>query len=175
MKRSISFLPLLGPALLAVSGPSAGGDHGKGWDYKTLPGATCQPALVLEAADIVRSPIGISNNNPRDQRTVLCPIVRDTVNEYDLDIGVTVSRGVSCQFFVMNYKGVYAPGTPHSPSSNAMIDTGKEIQYFSVKADSSVDPSGFVGYYALACTLSPGGIVYSYGSGENADTTDYGE
>src|SRR6266849_2063627 len=43
MKRSVWYLPLLGLALLALPRPSAAGDHGKGWDYKTLPGAACQP------------------------------------------------------------------------------------------------------------------------------------
>jgi hypothetical protein len=175
MKRSISFLPLLGLALLALSGPSAGGDLGKGWDYKILPGAACQPNSAIDAADLLRTPIGIVNNGPRDRRTVLCPIVRDTVNEYDLDIGVTVTTGVTCQFYVMNYKGVYAAGTPHGPSSTAVIDTGKEIHYFLIKANPNVDPPGFVGYYVLDCRLPPGGAVFSYGSGENADTTDYGE
>jgi hypothetical protein len=36
---------------------------------------------------------------------VICPIVRDTVNEYNLDIGVTVTTNVRCTFHIMNYKG----------------------------------------------------------------------
>ena len=175
MKRSIWFLPLLGLALLAVSFPSAAGDRGKGWDYKILPGVTCQPYSATDAADLLRTPIGIVNNSGRDARWVLCPIVRDTVNEYDLDIGVTVTTGVTCQFYVMNYKGVYAAGTPHIPSSAAVLDPGKEIHYFGIKANPNVDPPGFVGYYAVVCRLPGGGAVFSYGSGENADTTDYGE
>ena len=171
MKRSIWFLALLS---LALSLPSAAGDRGKGWDYKILPGAACQPSSNIDAADLLRTPIGIVNNG-RDARSVLCPIVRDTVNEYDLDIGVTVTPGVTCQFYIMNYKGVYAAGTPHDPSSTAVLDTVKEIHYFLIKANPNVDPPGFVGYYALACRLPGGGAVFSYGSGENADTTDYGE
>jgi hypothetical protein len=174
MKRSIWFLPLLGLALLALSFPSAAGDRGKGWDYKILPGAACQPLSAIDAADLRRTPIGIVNN-ARDDRTVLCPIVRDTVNEYDLDIGVTVTTGVTCQFYVMNYKGVYAAGTPHDPISKAVIDTVKEIHYFRIIANPNVDPPGFVGYYNLSCTLPGAGAVFSYASGENADTTDYGE
>jgi hypothetical protein len=105
---------------------------------------------------------------------VLCPIVRDTVNEYDLDIGVTVTKGVTCQFYIMNYQGHYA-GAPYQPSSSSPVDTAIEIQYFLVKADPNIDPPGFVGYYALACSLPPGGAVLSYISGEFAETTDYGE
>jgi hypothetical protein len=175
MKRSVVCIPLLGFSLLWIAGPSAAGDHGKGWDYKILPGAACQPYSAVDATDLLRTPIGILNNGPRDERTVLCPIVRDTVNEYDLDIGVTVTTGVTCQFWVMNYRGVYAAGTPHNASNMAVLDTGKEIHYFSVKANPDVDPPGFVGYYNLSCRLPPGGGVFSYISGENADTTDYGE
>jgi hypothetical protein len=56
-----------------------------------------------------------------------------------------------------------------------VIDNLKRIDYFQVTANPNVDPPGFVGYYNLSCILPPGGIVFSYGSGENADTTDYGE
>ena len=175
MKRSALYVPLLGFSLLSLAGASVAGDHGKGWDYKTLPGAACQPSSAVDAADLLRTPIAILNNAPRDQRTVLCPVVRDTVNEYDLDIGVTVTTGVTCQFWVMNFRGVYAAGTPHSPSNMAVPETGKEIHYFLVKADPNVDPPGFVGYYNLSCTLPPGGAVFSYTAGELADTTDFGE
>ena len=174
MKRSILSLPLLGIALLALPGPSADGDHGKGWDYKTLPGAACQPVSATDAADLLRSPIGIANNSGRGERSVLCPIVRDTVNEYDLDIGVTVTKGVACQFYIMNYQGHYA-GAPYPPSSTSPVDTAIEIHYFLVKANPNIDPLGFVGYYTLACSLPPGGAVLSYTAGEFAETTDYGE
>ena len=165
----------LAVALMSGVGTSAAGDHGKGWDYKILPGSACQPYSAIDAADRLRTPIAIGNNSPRDARSVLCPIVRDTVNEYDLDIGVTVTTGVNCKFYVMDYKGVYATGTPHDPSSQALLAAGKEIHYFLVKADPNIDPPGFVGYYSLHCMLPPGGAVFSYGSGENADSTDYGE
>jgi hypothetical protein len=165
----------LAVALASGIGTSAAGDHGKGWDYKSLPGAACQAATPLEAAELGRSPIAIFNNGLQDGQRVVCPIVRDTVNEYDLDIGVTVTTGVACQFYVMNYQGVYAAGTPHDPSSKAALATGNEIHYFQIKANPNVDPPGFVGYYALVCVLPRGGAVFSYISGENADTTDYGE
>ena len=155
--------------------PSAAGDHGQGWDYKTQPGAACQPVSALEAADLLRSPIGIVNNSGREGRAVLCPIVRDTVNAYDLDIGVTVTTGVTCQFYLMNYQGHYAAGVPFQPSSTTPVDTGIEIQYFLIKANPDIDPPGFVGYYTLACTLPLGGAVLSYIAGEFAVTTDYGE
>ena len=175
MKRSLWYLPLLSLALLALARPSAAGDHGLGWDYKTLPGAACQPVSAADAADLLRSPVGIVNNGARGERSVLCPIVRDTVNEYDLDIGVTVTRGVTCQFYIMNYQGHYAAGTPYSPSSTSPVDTGIDIHYFLIKANPQTDPLGFVGYYTLACSLPSGGAVLSYSSGEFAVTTDYGE
>jgi hypothetical protein len=166
---------VLAVALVSGIGTSAAGDRGKGWDYKILPGAACQPATPDVAANLLRTPIGLQNNSLQDRQEVVCPIVRDTVNEYDLDIGVLVSRGVNCRFFVMNYQGVYAAGTPHEPIGTNVIDNLKRIDYFQVTANPNVDPPGFVGYYNLSCILPPGGIVFSYGSGENADTTDYGE
>jgi hypothetical protein len=175
MKRSVWYLPLFGLALLAFTGPSAAGDHGQGWDYKTLPGAACQPVSAADAADLLRSPIAIVNNSGREGRSVLCPIVRDTVNEYDLDIGVTVTKGVTCQFYIMNYRGHYAAGTPYDPSSTAPVEPGIDIHYFLIKANPNIDPPGFVGYYTLACHLPLGGAILSYTSGEFAETTDYGE
>jgi hypothetical protein len=164
----------LAVALVCGIGPSAAGDRGKGWDYKILPGAACQPATPDVAANLIRTPVGLQNNSLQDRQHVLCPIVRDTVNEYDLDAGVAVSHDVSCQFYVMDYRGVYAPGTPHNPIGT-IVTNGVFIHYFQVKANPNVDPPGFVGYYNLSCILPAGGAVYSYGLGENADTTDYGE
>ena len=150
MPRYLRSLPLSGLVLCALVSASAAGDHGQGWDYKTKPGAACQPVSAMEAADLLRSPIGIVNNSGREGRAVLCPIVRDTVNAYDLDIGVTVTTGVTCQFYLMNYQDHYAAGVPFQPSSTTPVDTGIEIQYFLIKANPNIDPPGFVGYYTLA-------------------------
>ena len=152
MHRHLWSLLLSSLALYALVSVSAAGDHGQGWDYKTLPGAACQPVSAADAADLLRSPIGIVNNSGRGERAVLCPIVRDTVNEYDLDIGVTITKGVTCQFYIMNYQGHYA-GAPLQPSSTDPVDTGIEIHYFLVKANTNIDPPGFVSYYTLACAL----------------------
>jgi|RhiMethySRZTD1v2_1073278.scaffolds.fasta_scaffold40379_7 hypothetical protein len=175
MKRHLWSILLSGLALCALVSASVAGDHGFGWDYKTLPGAACQAVSATDAADLLRSPIAIVNNGGRGERSVLCPVVRDTVNEYDLDVGVTVTKGVTCEFYIMNYQGQYAAGTPSQPSSIFPVNSITEIQYFSVKANPNIDPPGFVGYYTFACSLPVGGAVFSYTFGELAETTDYGE
>ena len=43
MPRDLRSLPLSGLVLCALVSASAAGDHGQGWDYKTQPGAACQP------------------------------------------------------------------------------------------------------------------------------------
>lgn len=161
MKRSLLYMPLIALVLISLTSQSYAGDHGKGWDYKFLSGAACQPQFGAQVGDFDRDPFSI--------RT----IVRDTVTEHDLDIGVTVTTGVKCSFQIMNFKGDQVSDL--SPSDTQSVDVDRETQYFLVKADPNIDPDGFVGYYALYCTLPPDAQVFSYGSGELAETTDYGE
>lgn len=177
MVRFRSLIALLGLACLTLPALSVAGDLGIGWDYKTLPGVACQPVTPVDAAALQRSPVAIFNNGgpERGDRSVLCPVVRDTVNTYDLDIGITVTKGVTCEFYLLNYRGQYAAGTPFPPSSTTDLGGGLEIQYFEVKAKGPVDPVGYVGYHVLSCRLPLGGAVFSYVTGDYAKTTDYGE
>jgi hypothetical protein len=175
MKRSLLYMLLIALALISLTSQSYAGDHGKGWDYKFLSGAACQPQFGAQVGDFDRDPFSIRNvsSEPPVERSVICPIVRDTVTEHDLDIGVTVTTGVKCSFQIMNFKGDQVSDL--SPSDTQSVDVDRETQYFLVKADPNIDPDGFVGYYALYCTLPPDAQVFSYGSGELAETTDYGE
>ena len=175
MTRKLWWLPLTSLALICLAGPSTAGDgEGIGWDYKTLPGAACQPQIGAQAGDFERQPDYLINvSKDPEARTVICPIVRDTVHERDLDIGVTVTEGVRCSFFRMNFKATQIVN--FNPTEIQDLGDGRIINYFLVKADPNVDPEGFVGYYALQCALPTDGQLFSYGSGELAETTDHGE
>ena len=170
-------MTLLGLTCLTLPALSLAGDLGTGWDYKIVPGVACQPVTPGDAAALQRSPVALFNNGSKERgdSSVLCPIVRDTVHTYDLDVGITVTKGVSCEFYRLNYRGQYGAGSPHAPSSTTDLGGGVEIQYFEVKAQGPIDPVGFVGYYVLSCRLPLGGAVFSYNAGEFAKTTDYGE
>jgi hypothetical protein len=175
MKLKQLFIPLTGLALISLASPSYAGDNqGIGWDYKTQPGAACQPHIGAQAGDFERYTNSIRNASDTDHR-VICPIVRDTVTSTDLDIGVTVTTGVSCTFNTTNYKGDDVG--QFDPSSTQGFDNGTEIQYFSViPANPAIDSPGVAqGYYALQCMLPPSGRVFSYGSGELAESTDHGQ
>jgi hypothetical protein len=51
MKLKQLFIPLTGLALISLASPSYAGDNqGFGWDYKTLPGAACQPHIGAQTA-----------------------------------------------------------------------------------------------------------------------------
>ena len=175
LKRKLSYMPLTGLALISLASSSYAGDFGFGWDYKTIPGAACQPQIGAQAGNFERFPHSILNVS-RTASTVICPIVRDTVHVTPLDIGVTVTKGVKCQFSIMNYAGNEDhPRSPFDPTSITDLGGDREIQYFEVLKAKKIDPEGFVGYYALQCTLPPDTEVFSYISGEQAKTTDYGE
>ncbi len=167
--------------LISITSPSFAGDLGPGWDYKELPGAACQPLLGTQTGDFERYPHYILNVGD-SARTVICPIVRDSVFPTDLDIGIAVSKtnekkqgGVKCEFYSMNQFGDTV-GTSFQPSEvvpevppPAFSD--REIQYFSVKSPQTKQD----GSYAIQCTLEPSGQVFSYISGEYAAHTDYGQ
>jgi hypothetical protein len=176
MTRILWWLPVTGFALICLAGPSAAGDgHGIGWDYKILPGAACQPQFGVQAGDFERNPFSIRNvSEPGTSRSVICPIVRDTVNEYNLDVGVTVTTNVRCTFHIMNFKGDQVDPV-FEPASTQGLDVDREIQYFAPRANPEIDPFGFVGYYAIQCVLPPSGQVFSYIIGELTETTDHGE
>lgn len=159
-------------ALISLAAASHAAD--KNWDYKRQPGAACQPQIGAQTGDFERYPhyiLNISDTN----RTVICPVVRDSVSETDLDIGANVSSadektregGVRCSFYSMNSFGDTI-GAPHEPSAIVSEGPDREIQYFAVKAALTK----FDGTYAIQCVLQPGGQVYSYIAGELAETTD---
>jgi hypothetical protein len=168
-------------ALISTTSPSFAGDLGRGWDYKELPGAACQPMFGAQAGDFERFPHYIHNVG-KSVRTAICPIIRDSVFPTDLDIGIAVSKtnekkqgGVKCEFYSMNQFGDTV-GTSFQPSEivpevppPALSD--REIQYFSVKASQTKQD----GSYAIQCILEPSGKVFSYISGELAAHTDYGQ
>ena len=99
-------------------------------------------------------------------RTVICPLVRDSVDQGDLDIGVTVTKGVRCTFFSMGRSGNASFSS--APTSTEDVDVDREIQFFSILPASATE---FDGYYALQCTLPPGTEVFRLVAGELADTT----
>jgi hypothetical protein len=176
MTCKIWWFPVTGLALIWLAGPSTAGDgRGIDWDYKTIPGAACQPQTGAQAGDFERNPFSIRNaSESATERTVICPIVRDTVNEYPLDVGVTVTTNVRCTFHITNFTGdqvdpVFEPSGTHSHGD------GREIQFFGPTRPTNFDPEGFVGYYAIQCVLPPNGEVFSYIIGELTETTDHRE
>jgi hypothetical protein len=181
MKLNQFIIPLTGLALISLASPSHAGDLGPGWDYKGQPGAACQPLLGAQAADFDRYPHYIQNVS-NIGRTVICPIVRDSVFPTNLDIGVVVSRtddkkqgGVKCDFYSMNEYGdtIGSPVQPSEvvPEIPPPAFSDRETQYFSVKAEQTKQD----GSYAIECILQSNGRVFSYRSGEYADHTDYGQ
>jgi hypothetical protein len=165
---------------MACASTTWAGDFGFGWDYKALPGATCQPQIGAQGADFEKYPHYIINVGA-SERTVICPIIRDSATETDLDIGISVSRatkqdgrdGVKCTFYSMNIFGDTI-GSPHEPSEVVPEngpDPDREIQFFSVRKDETA----FDGSYALECVMGPTGRIFRYNAGELARTTDFGE
>jgi hypothetical protein len=146
------------------------GDHGFGWDYKYLPGAACQPQIGAQAGDFERSLHSILNvSQDRGERTVICPIVRDSAKPADLDIGVTVTKGVQCTFASLSRSGNEIAS--FAPTSTEAVDVDREIQYFSILPATVTELDG---YYALQCTLPHEMEVFRFGAGERTDSTDYG-
>jgi hypothetical protein len=180
MKCELWSVLLCGFTCVALTSPSSAGDRGIGWDYKAQPGAACQPQIGAQSGDFERYPHYILNVS-KTTRTVICPVIRDSATQTDLDIGVAVSRasgtgregGVNCTFYSMNTFGDTI-GTPHQPSQIVVENVpgpNREIQYFSVKKAESA----FDGSFALLCILQPSAKIYRFNSGELALSTDYGE
>jgi hypothetical protein len=167
MKLKQMFMPLTGLALISLASPSYAGDKGPGWDYKTYPGSACQPNLGSYAGDFQTDYTGISNTNPDASqiRKVTCPIVRDSSNQAQLDLGVTAYGG-NCVFVSMDPNG----GIVYTLNKGFVDLSSATTQYYSVSADNT----RFDGIYVFECTLAPNGKVIKYISGEYADSTDYG-
>ena len=63
-----------------------------------------------------------------------------------------------------------------NPADTVSVDVDRVTHYFAHKANSiAPDPFGFVGYYALQCTLPRHSDLFHYSSGELAETTDHNE
>ena len=126
MPRYRRSLPLSGLVLCALVSASAAGDHGFGWDYRSLPGAACQPQIGAQAGDFDRSLQSILNvSKDRGERTVIYPIVRDSAQPADLDIGVTVTKGVTCTFASLSRRGNTLAS--FEPTSTEAVDVDREI------------------------------------------------
>jgi hypothetical protein len=160
MQRALLSRSLIGLALGALVSTSEAS-----FDYKYLPGAACQPQIGAQGGDFERFPQSILNVGETG-RTVICPIVRDSALQSDLDIGVTVTKGVRCTFFSMSRSGDV--GSSFAPTSTEAVDVDREIQFFSILPAAATE---FDGYYALQCTLPPGTEVFRLVTGEAADTT----
>jgi len=160
MKRPLLSRSLIGLALGALVSTNAAG-----FDYKHLSGAACQPQIGAQAGDFERFPHSILNVSGVG-RTVICPIVRDSALPGDMDIGVTVTRGVRCTFSSMSPSGDPTPNSPFAPTSTEAVDVDRENQFFFLPGNVTV----FDGYYALQCTLPPGTEVFRFVAGEAAET-----
>lgn len=144
------------------------GDHGYGWDYKSSPGAACQPQSGAQGANFDRYTQSILNVGKLES-TLICPIVRDSMSPADLDVGVVLTKGVRCVLESMDSHGNIIASI--SPTSVESVDVDREVQYFSIVPKESTAQDGA---YALQCTLPGSAELFSYRWGERVDSTDYG-
>jgi hypothetical protein len=159
MKLKHLFMPLAGLALISLASPSYA------YDYKFQTGSACKPQEGTQVGDFIY-PLGAIFNLSTSPRIVICPIVRDSVSEALLDIGVTVqSNGVNnlyCTFFSYDTNGGLI-----SPSITKF--TGERTPtklYFTVPAGQTARD----GNYEIRCTLPQSSYVFNYISGEDAPT-----
>ncbi len=142
------------------------------WDYKTHPGNACFAQFGYQSAYLDRAPHYVVNVglDQREGLRIVCPIVRDNAEASEIDASVTTTRGVSCSFFSIDRAGNTVGEFQEYKTDN--MDPGGTIlkRYFSVPKSEVA----WNGYFAIRCTLGPLEAVYSYMSGELAETTDWG-
>ena len=170
MKLHHLYLSIAALALAVLTSPSQAAEAY--WDYKTHPGNACFAQFGYQSDFLDRAPNYVVNVgfDQREGLRIVCPIVRDNAESSQIDASVTTTRGVSCSFFSMDRAG-NTVGEFRENATDNMDPSGTVLKrYFSVPKSEVA----WNGYFAIRCTLPPLEAVYSYMSGELAETTDWG-
>lgn len=148
-RKQISALVGAASLLLAFSANSAN-------DVKIYPGANCQPHAGAPA-DSIDTFTDLLRNNDAVNRYVICPIVRDRINNKNgvraamVRVRSDGTNTLTCGLDAWSAFGVFTEGNTNSTTSATEVNLALDI-----------DSSTKDGHYVIHCLLPPGTDIYSY-------------
>lgn len=167
MKLKQSFFLLAGLTPISLASP------GYAFDYKTYPGALCEPQTAADAVNFRRQGGSLIHNNAQQPLWVTCPIIRDRVphenqpsDRTGLDVGVwlgaTIGQSIECRFYSWNERAVEVYVAPQftDPAQNL------PVLFWTVSPEQTpVD-----GTYSIDCLLPFNIFLFRYTVGEDLET-----
>jgi hypothetical protein len=163
MKRKLLSALVLGIVPISLASPSYAG-----YDYKFQPGSSCQPVEGSQSGTLARYPQYLQNRSSSLIR-VVCPLVRDSVSQAKIDMGIWVASGggnVYCTLLTNDYVGGNIKFTPSWNLPSGSNNTLPHPHYFKLEAEETF----WQGPYSIQCELSPRSKIFYTISGENTAT-----